>query len=633
MCLSKVNSVKELQNLYNNLKGLLDVKKGKSNTNNKMNISICGGTGCQASQSEKIKDELIKYAKEYGVEDKVSISITGCFGFCEKGPIVKISPDHTFYIKIKPENAERIIKEHIVEGKIIEDFLYVNPASGKKIRGQENIPFYKKQHRVALRNCGLINPEVIQEYIANRGFLALGKILNEYSPEQVIDEMKKSGLRGRGGGGFLTGLKWQFAAKNKADKKYVICNADEGDPGAFMDRSILEGDPYSVIEAMAIAGYAIGADEGNVYIRAEYPLAIVRLSLAIAQTRKLGLLGKNILGTDFSFDIHIKYGAGAFVCGEETALISSIEGNRGEPVVKPPFPAESGLFGKPTIVNNVETLANIPVIFLDGAEKFAQIGTEKSKGTKVFALAGKINNVGLVEVPMGTTLREVIYDIGGGIKDGHEFKAAQTGGPSGGCITKENLDTPIDFDNLSAIGSMMGSGGLIVMDEQNCMVDIAKFYLEFTVEESCGKCTPCRIGNKRLLEILEKITEGKATMKDLNQLEELSNIIKDTALCGLGQSAPNPVLSTLKYFKDEYIAHVEKQYCPAKVCRALARYEIENEKCVGCGNCARNCPVGALVKTDIPAKNPKLFLYKINSEECIRCGSCEPKCPVKAIKL
>ncbi len=633
MCLSKVNSVAELQNLYSNLKGLLDIKKGKANSEKKMNISICGGTGCQASQSEKIKEELIKYAEIYGVSDRVSVSITGCFGFCEKGPIVKISPDNTFYIKIKPENAERIIKEHIVEGKLIEDFLYVNPATNKKIRAQDNIPFYKKQYRVALRNCGLINPEIIQEYIANRGFLALAKVLDKMTPEQVIDEMKKSGLRGRGGGGFLTGLKWQFAYNNKADKKYVICNADEGDPGAFMDRSILEGDPYSVIEAMAIAGYAIGSDEGNVYIRAEYPLAIERLSLAIAQTRKLGLLGKNILGTDFSFDIHIKYGAGAFVCGEETALISSIEGNRGEPVVKPPFPAESGLFNKPTIVNNVETLANVPVIFLDGALSFAKIGTEKSKGTKVFALAGKINNVGLVEVPMGTTLREVIYDIGGGIKGGAEFKAAQTGGPSGGCITKENLDTPIDFDNLSAIGSMMGSGGLIVMDEHNCMVDIAKFYLEFTVEESCGKCTPCRIGNKRLLEILEKITEGKATMEDLHKLEELSNIIRDTALCGLGQSAPNPVLSTLKYFKDEYIAHVERQLCPAKVCRALARYEVEFDKCVGCGNCARNCPVGAISKTDKPAKNPKLFLYEIDPEKCIRCGACAPKCPVKAIKL
>jgi len=633
MCLSKVKSISELENLYNNLKGLLDIKKGKPDNTGKINISICGGTGCQASRSNEIRAELIKYAKEYGVEDRVEVSITGCFGFCEKGPIVKISPDHTFYIKIRPEDAERIIKEHVVEGKIIEDFLYVNPSNGNRIREQEHIPFYEKQHRVALRNCGLINPEIIQEYIANRGFLALGKILNEYTPEQVIDEMKKSGLRGRGGGGFLTGLKWQFAAKNKSDKKYVICNADEGDPGAFMDRSILEGDPYSVIEAMAIAGYAIGADEGNVYIRAEYPLAIERLSFAIAQARKLGLLGKNILGTDFSFDIHIKYGAGAFVCGEETALISSIEGNRGEPVVKPPFPAESGLFKKPTIVNNVETLANIPVIFLDGAEEFAKIGTEKSKGTKVFALAGKINNVGLVEVPMGTTLREVIYDIGGGIKGGRDFKAAQTGGPSGGCITVENLDTPIDFDNLSAIGSMMGSGGLIVMDDQNCMVDIAKFYLEFTVEESCGKCTPCRIGNKRLLEILEKITEGTATMEDLEKLEDLSNIIKDTALCGLGQSAPNPVLSTLKYFKDEYIAHVQNKYCPAHVCRALARYEIISDKCLGCGKCASNCPVGAIEKTNIPAKNPKLFIYKINGANCIKCGSCVAKCPVKAITL
>ena len=453
------------------------------------------------------------------------------------------------------------------------------------------------------------------------------------SSKEVIDEMKKSGLRGRGGGGFLTGLKWEFASKYESKKKYVICNADEGDPGAFMDRSILEGDPYSVIEAMAIAGYAIGADEGNVYIRAEYPLAIERLSLAIAQARKLGLLGKNILGTDFSFDIFIKYGAGAFVCGEETALISSIEGNRGEPNVKPPFPAEAGLFKKPTIVNNVETLANIPVIILDGAEEFAKVGTEKSKGTKVFALAGKINNVGLVEVPMGTTLREVIYDIGGGIKDGHEFKAAQTGGPSGGCITAENLDTPIDFDNLSAIGSMMGSGGLIIMDDRNCMVDIAKFYLEFTVEESCGKCTPCRVGNKRLLEILNKITEGEGTLEDVKKLEVLSEIIKDTALCGLGQSAPNPVLSTLKYFKDEYIEHVEKKYCRSKVCRALSRYEIVKENCVGCGNCARNCPVGAIKKTDQPAKNPKLFLYEIDPMVCIRCGACEPKCPLKAIKL
>ena len=633
MCLHKLQNIDELYDLYHNLEGLLDIKKGKADVSRKTIISVCGGTGCHASQSEKLKDELIKYAKIYGVDDKVEISITGCFGFCEKGPIVKISPDHTFYTKVKPEYAERIIKEHVVEGKLIEDYLYTNPANNEKIRSQDNIPFYKKQHRVALRNCGLINPERIQEYISNRGFLALAKVLRDYTPEQVIEEMKKSGLRGRGGGGFLTGMKWDYASQYKSDKKYVICNADEGDPGAFMDRSILEGDPYSVIEAMIIAGYAIGADEGNVYIRAEYPLAIERLNIAIAQARALGLLGKNILGTSHSFDIKIKYGAGAFVCGEETALISSIEGNRGEPTVKPPFPAEAGLFKKPTIVNNVETLANVPVIFLDGAENFAKIGTKTSKGTKVFALAGKINNVGLVEVPMGTTLREVIYDIGGGIKDGYEFKAAQTGGPSGGCITKENLDTPIDFDNLQAIGSMMGSGGLIIMDERNCMVDIAKFYLEFTVEESCGKCTPCRIGNKRLLEILTRITEGEGTMEDLDKLEDLSYIIKDTALCGLGQSAPNPVLSTLKYFKDEYIAHVRDKYCPAKVCRALARYEIDKSKCVGCGNCARNCPVSAISKTEQHAKNPKLFVYEINPLECIRCGTCEAKCPVKAISI
>ena len=633
MGLTRLKSIKELIKFSDDLQGLLDVKNGKVAASGKINISVCGGTGCQASQSEKIREELIKYAQIYRVDDRVQVSITGCFGFCEKGPIVKISPDHTFYTKIKPEHAERIIKEHIVEGNLIEDFLYVNPADNQRIVKQDNIPFYKKQHRVALRNCGLIDPTYIQEYIANRGFLALAKVLGGMSQDEVIQEMIDSGLRGRGGGGFLTGLKWKFAKGYNSEKKYVICNADEGDPGAFMDRSILEGDPYSVIEAMIIAGYAIGADEGNVYIRAEYPLAIERLNNAIVQARKLGLLGKNILGTDHSFDIFIKYGAGAFVCGEETALISSIEGNRGEPVVKPPFPAESGLFKKPTIVNNVETLANIPVIFLDGAKEFAKIGTEKSKGTKVFALAGKINNVGLVEVPMGTTLREVIYDIGGGIKDGHEFKAAQTGGPSGGCITAENLDTPIDFDNLSAIGSMMGSGGLIIMDDRNCMVDIAKFYLEFTVEESCGKCTPCRIGNKRLLEILTRITEGNGTLQDIDRLEELSNIIKDTALCGLGQSAPNPVLSTLKYFKDEYIEHVKDKYCRARVCKELTRYEIVKEKCVGCGNCARNCPVNAIYKTDLPAKNPKLNLYAIDPKVCIRCGSCEPKCPLKAIKL
>lgn len=624
----KIKSIEELYDLSARLK-----KEYEEQEKRIIKISVCGGTGCRASKSAELKDELVRLVKEYGLEDRVDVSITGCFGFCEKGPIVKISPDQTFYTKVRPEDAKRIIEEHVIGGKVVEDLLYVNPLTKERISKQEQIPFYKKQYHLALRNCGKINPENIFTYIARRGFLALAKVLKEMTPQDVISEMKKSGLRGRGGGGFSTGLKWELAAKNQSDKKYVICNADEGDPGAFMDESILEGDPFSVIEAMIIAGYAIGSDEGNVYIRAEYPLAIDRLTLAIDATREMGLLGKNILGTGFNFDIFIKYGAGAFVCGEETALISSIEGNRGEPVVKPPFPAEAGLYDKPTIVNNVETFANVPVVILDGAEEFAKIGTEKSKGTKVFALAGKINNAGLVEVPMGITLREIIYDIGGGIKDGHEFKAAQTGGPSGGCITKEHLDIPIDYDNLSNIGSMMGSGGLIIMDDRNCMVDIAKFYLEFTVEESCGKCTPCRIGNKRLLEILTKITDGKGTLKDLERLEELANIIKDTSLCGLGQSAPNPVLSTLHYFHDEYVEHVVDKYCRAHVCKALAKYQIDETKCIGCGKCARNCPVKVIEKTDKPAKNPKLFVYKIRQAECIKCGTCEKNCPVKAISL
>ena len=624
----KIKTVDELNDLYAKLKAEHEESK-----NNDIQISICGVAGCHASRSMEIKEEMERLIKLYNLEDRVKITLTGCFGFCEQGPIVKITPDQTFYTKVRPEDAERIIKEHIIGGKRVEDLLYVNPLTKEKIVSQDDIPFYKKQHRVALRNCGVINPENIFDYIAQRGFLALAKVLTSMSSQEVISEVKKSGLRGRGGGGFSTGLKWELASRYHNDKKYVICNADEGDPGAFMDRSILEGDPFSVIEAMIIAGYAIGADEGNVYIRAEYPAAIERLTLAINAAREMGLLGKNILGTGHNFDIFIKYGAGAFVCGEETALISSIEGNRGEPVVKPPFPAEAGLYDKPTIVNNVETFANVPVIFLDGADEFAKIGTEKSKGTKVFALAGKINNVGLVEVPMGISLREIIYDIGGGIKDGHEFKAAQTGGPSGGCITKEHLDIPIDFDNLSNIGSMMGSGGLIVMDDRNCMVDIAKFYLEFTVEESCGKCTPCRIGNKRLLEILTKITSGKGTLEDLNRLEELANIIKDTSLCGLGQSAPNPVLSTLHYFHDEYVEHVVDKYCRAHVCKALAKYQIDETKCIGCGKCAKNCPVSVIEKTDKPAKNPKLFVYRIRQVDCIKCGTCEKNCPVKAISL
>ena len=583
MCDCKLNSKEDLLKLYENVKGLLDIKKGKVDPKGVKFISVCGGTGCTSSDSLLICQALKEEAKKQGVEDRCKIAITGCFGFCQKGPIVKISPEHTFYTQVKVEDAKRIIDEHIVKGNIIEDLLYTNPVTNKHVKSQDDIPFYQKQLRIALRNCGLIDPEVIQEYIAAKGYQALSQALS-MTPEEVIDIVLKSGLRGRGGAGFPTGKKWAIARANKGPKMYIVCNADEGDPGAFMDRSIMEGDPYSVIEAMTIGGYAIGSDEGIVYIRAEYPLAVQRLSLAIAQARKFGLLGKNILGTDFSFDISIKYGAGAFVCGEETALIHSVEGHRGVPTNNPPFPAVTGLFGKPTNVNNVETYANIPYIFVEGPEKFASIGTEKSKGTKVFALAGKINNVGLVEVPMGTTLREVIYDIGGGIPDGHDFKAAQTGGPSGGCITKENLDLPIDYDNLTKAGSMMGSGGLIVMDDQNCMVDIAKFYMEFIVDESCGKCTPCRVGNKRILEILTRITNGEGTMEDLDKLEELSNIIKDTALCGLGQTAPNPVISTMHWFKGEYVAHVKDKYCPAKVCRALARYQIDPSKCIGCGD-------------------------------------------------
>ena len=634
-CLTRIKNREEFVELSNKLHGLLDIKRGiKSEVHDKYIIGVCSSTGCRASESQSIYDELVNEVKAHGLEDKVEVHISGCFGFCEKGPIVKIFPDHTFYVQVKPQDAKRIIEEDIIGHKYVEDLLYVNPTDGKRISIQDDIPFYKKQKRIALRNCGLIDPENIKEYISNDGYKALEKVIFDLTPEETIDIMKVSGLRGRGGGGFPTYLKWDICRKNKGEKKYVICNADEGDPGAFMDRSILEGDPFSVVEAMTIAGHTIGADEGVVYIRAEYPLAVERLQIAINEARLLGLLGKNIMGSDFSFDISIKYGAGAFVCGEETALIKSIEGERGEPVVKPPFPAQSGLFEKPTIVNNVETYANVPYIFTEGAENFASLGTEKSKGTKVFALAGKINNVGLVEVPMGTTLREIIYEIGGGIKNDKKFKAAQTGGPSGGCIPFSLIDTPIDYDNLMAIGSMMGSGGLIVMDEDNCMVDIAKFYLGFTVEESCGKCTPCRIGNKRLYEILERICNGEGTVEDVDQLERLSLVIKDTALCGLGQSSPNPVLSTLRYFKDEYMMHVVHKLCPAKACRALARYVINDDKCVGCGNCFRKCPVEAIFKTERHAtRNPKLFVYQIDEFKCIRCGTCETNCPIKAITL
>ena len=561
----------------------------------KMHILVCGGTGCRASASKNIICRLEDCLKERALEDEVQVIATGCFGFCEKGPIVKIMPDNTFYVQVKPEDAEEIVNEHIIKGRKVERLLYKEPSKKVTVSDSKHMEFYKKQLRIALRNCGFIDPENIEECIGRDGYSALAKCLTEMTPEAVIDEIKRSGLRGRGGGGFPTGLKWEFARKYQADQKYVVCNADEGDPGAFMDRSIMEGDPHSVIEAMAICGYSIGASKGLVYIRAEYPLAIERLRIAIEQAEKYGLLGENILGTDFSFHIEIRYGAGAFVCGEETALIHSMEGHRGEPTTKPPFPAESGYLNKPTNVNNVETLANIPVILNKGADWFASIGTERSKGTKVFALAGKINNVGLIEVPMGTTLREVIYEIGGGIKNGKKFKAVQTGGPSGGCLTEIHLDTPIDFDNLLAAGSMMGSGGMIVMDEDDCMVAVAKFYLEFIVEESCGKCSPCRIGNKRLLEILTRITEGKGTMEDLDNLRNLSQVIKDTALCGLGQTSPNPVLSTLEHFYDEYVAHIRDHKCPAGKCKALLSFRIDPQLCVGCTLCSRNCPVDAII--------------------------------------
>jgi len=625
--LSIIRSFEELKRLNQELKPLLELRKTETTqadvSTEKRNLLVCGGTGCKSAQSDNIVSNLRKYIDEVGLSEKVQVSLTGCFGFCEKGPVVHVLPDNVFYIQVKPEDAEEIVKEHLVNNNIIDRLLYEEPTLKEKVKTQDEMSFYKKQNRIALRNCGLINPEDIRESIAADGYLALGKVLTEMTPDEVIQEMIKSGLRGRGGAGFSTGQKWMFAKKSVNEKKYIICNADEGDPGAFMDRSILEGDPNSIIEAMAIAGYAIGADEGNIYIRAEYPLAISRLRIAMDEARELGLLGKNILGTGFNFDIKLKYGAGAFVCGEETALIHSIEGNRGEPTTKPPFPAVSGLWEKPSCVNNVETLANIPAIILNGADWYNTVGTKTSKGTKVFALAGKINNVGLVEVPMGTTLREIIYEIGGGIKNDRKFKAVQTGGPSGGCITAENLDTPIDYESLNAIGSMMGSGGMIVMDEDNCMVDVAKFYLEFTVDESCGKCTPCRVGNKRLLEILTKITEGKGTEQDLVDLQNLSETIKDTSLCGLGQTAPNPVLSTLKYFWDEYEAHVKEKRCPAGVCQALLQYHV-TDKCIGCTKCARNCPVSC-ISGKVKVK------HVINQDKCIKCGACQSSCPVNAI--
>lgn len=586
-------------------------------------IVLCGGTGCLSSNSKEIREKFEQIIEEKKLGDRVTVNQVGCFGFCSQGPFVKIFPEDTLYRLVKLEDVEEIIEKDIVGGEIVERLLYVDPASGEKVQKQDDINFYKKQHRIALYGCGTIDPENIDEALGFGAYSGFAKALS-MERQAVIDEILASGLRGRGGGGFPTGRKWQFAYNQDNDEKYVVCNGDEGDPGAFMDRSILEGNPLAVIEGMVIAGYAIGAKNGYFYVRAEYPVAVSRLRIAIEQATKEGLLGENILGTGFSFNVHIRLGAGAFVCGEETALLNSIEGKRGMPRPRPPFPAVKGLWQKPTIVNNVETLACVPYILRNGADAFAKFGTEKSKGTKVFALGGKINNVGLVEIPMGTTLRELIYDIGGGIPGGKEFKAIQTGGPSGGCLTAEYLDEPIDFDNLVAKGSMMGSGGAIVMDEDNCMVDVAKFYMEFICDESCGKCTPCRIGTKRMLEILTKITEGKGTMEDLAALEELARTVKTNSLCALGQTSANPIVSTLTHFRDEYIAHIQDKKCPAKVCKKLMQYKIDPAKCKGCSLCARQCPVSAISGQ---IKSP----FEIDQEKCIKCGMCMSSCKFKAI--
>ena len=587
-------------------------------------IFVCGGIGCRALESEQLKKNLQREIILRGLSDEVQLVTTGCFGFCEKGPLVKILPDNTFYVQVMPDDAGELVYEHFVMKRKVERLLYLHPETQQRVTEAKDMDFYKKQYRIALRNCGIIDPENIEEYIARDGYAALGKCLTEMTPEMVIETIKKSGLRGRGGGGFPTGLKWEITRKSTATPKYVVCNADEGDPGAFMDRSLLEGDPHSIIEAMIICGYSIGADRGLVYIRAEYPLAIKRLQKALQQAEDAGLLGKDILGTKFNFNIELRFGAGAFVCGEETALIHSMEGCRGEPTFKPPFPSLEGDLGKPTNVNNVETFANIPVIINKGAEWFSSIGTEKSKGTKVFALAGKINNVGLIEVPMGTTLREIIFDIGGGIKDGKKFKAVQTGGPSGGCLGEQHLDTPIDYDNLIEAGSMMGSGGMIVLDEDDCMVSIAKFYLEFTLHESCGKCAPCRIGNKRLHELLDKITKGEGVKDDLKKLKALGTVVKETSLCGLGQSSPNPILSTMNNFYDEYKAHVFDKKCPAKQCKDLIHISIIEDNCTGCTLCFRNCPVNAI-------SGEKGKVHEIHQDLCIKCGICFSKCKFDAI--
>lgn len=621
--MSKIKSFNELRDLIDELKPNLSLRNNTIDENSKKELLVCGDTGCRAANSMPIIDSLKAEIKNAGLEDIVSVSLTGCFGFCAQGPIVKVHPDNVFYVKVSADDAKEIVQEHLVKGNVVDRLLYLEASESKKVHASEDISFYKQQMRIALHNCGYINPEKVEDYIANDGYLTLGKCITELTPEQVIEEVKTSGLRGRGGAGFPTGIKWEATRKSISDQKYVVCNADEGDPGAFMDRSILEGDPHKVLEAMAICGYAVGSDTGYIYIRAEYPLAIERLQLAISQAKNLGLLGNNILGTDFNFNIELKYGAGAFVCGEGTALMRSIEGNRGEPRMKTYSSTKKGLWDVPTCANNVETFANIPPILSNGGNWYKNIGTEKSSGTKVFALGGKINNVGLVEIPMGTTLRDVIYNIGGGIPDGREFKAVLTGGPSGGCIPSDYLDTPIDFDNLSNLGSMMGSGGMLILDDTDCMVDIAKFFLGFTVEESCGKCTPCRIGNKRLLEILTKITDGKGTEQDLIDLENLSKTIVSTSLCGLGKSAPNPVLSTLNYFYDEYKSHVIDKKCPSGKCQALLNFVI-TDSCIGCTKCSKVCPAGC-ISGSVKEK------HEIDVSKCLKCGACMDNCKFNAI--
>ncbi len=599
-------------------------------------VLICGGTGCTSSGSQKINEQFVASLEKFGLTEEVKLVQTGCFGLCALGPVVIVHPDGTFYSRVTPEDVDEIVSEHLLKGRVVERLVYSDTGEEATEVDVANLSlndtaFYKTQNRVVLRNCGVIDPEDINEYIAMDGYAALGKVLTEMTPQEVIDVISDSGLRGRGGGGFPTGRKWALTAPNQADQKYVVCNADEGDPGAFMDRSILEGDPHALIEAMAIAGYAIGATQGYVYVRAEYPIAVNRLRIAINQAKEMGLLGKDIFGSGFDFDLDIRLGAGAFVCGEETALMTSIEGNRGEPRPRPPYPAVKGLYGKPTVENNVETFANVPQIILKGADWFKSMGTERSKGTKVFALGGKIHNTGLVEIPMGTTLREIIYDIGGGIPNGKKFKAAQSGGPSGGCIPASLIDTEVDYDNLTAIGCMMGSGGLIVMDEDTCMVDMAKFFLEFTVDESCGKCTPCRIGTKRLLEMLDQITKGNGTLELVDEMEQLCYYIKENSLCGLGQTAPNPVISTLKFFREEYVAHCVDKKCPAGVCKDLLSYVINKDTCIGCGRCAKNCPADAITKTDYIAPGHKLASYEIDTNKCVKCGACIGFCKPGAI--